>query len=43
MRNPCPQCSSSVRAFSLQAHATVFVSAIAELTLATYSKTLLAT
>ena len=42
-RNPCPQCGSLARAFSLQAHVTVQVSATAELTVVTYPQTLLAT
>ncbi len=42
-RNPCHQCGSLARAFSLQAHVTVHVSATAELTVVTYPQTLLAT
>lgn len=42
-RKPCPQCGSLARAFSLEAHVTVHVSATAELTVVTYPQTLLAT
>lgn len=42
-RKPCPQCGSFARAFSLEAHVTVHVSATTELTVVTYPQTLLAT
>lgn len=41
-RKPCPQCGSLARAFSLEVHATVHVSATAELSVVTYPQTLLA-
>lgn len=42
-RKPCPQCGSLARAFSLEGHVTVHVSATAELTAVTYPQILLAT
>lgn len=41
-KKPCPQCGSLARAFSLQAHCTVHVTATAEATVITYPQTLLA-
>lgn len=41
-RKPCPKCGSLARAFSLEVHATVHVSASAEITIVTYPQTLLA-
>lgn len=41
-RKPCPQCGSLTRAFSLEGHVSVHLTATAELTVVTYPQTLLA-
>lgn len=41
-RKPCPKCGSLARVFSLEVHATVHLSATAEVTAFTYPETLLA-